>query len=112
MRILVRNLAAPALEAFGEGVRNAADLHRPGGAAAFPIRGLNRIGEPRTQVTLDLEAVHNDLQHGRVGERCGVDVFQRHRVFVDQQPAEALAPQRLERRADGACGINAGRRQG
>ena len=67
------------------------------GAAPFGVGGLDRVGEPRADVVVDLHAIDDHLQRRPIPEPRRVDVFQRHGPAVEVQAAEALAPQRRKR---------------
>ncbi len=133
LRILVRDAAWPALEALGELVdsgqwsdrssaliggrwtadcRLLTDFNRPGGAAALEIRRLDRIGEALPQIlAAQLHAVDDHLEHLPVGKRGGLHIVERDRPAIDEQPAEALSLEHVDRRRDsrperlcGPCG--------
>ena len=67
LRHFVLNAAGPAFEALAEPVhdrRSAGCLHqldREAGAAAFGVRRLDRVGQPRPHVAVDLQAIDDDL---------------------------------------------------
>ena len=64
---------------------------RPRRAAAFAIRRLDRVGEPLPLiVAAQLHAIDDDLQHGAIAQRRRIDIVERDRAAVDEQPAEAL----------------------
>ncbi len=81
LRHLVRDAAGPALEALGEHVtdgrlrdrgtarRFGEWLEREGGAAAFLIRDLQRVGQARQHVGAHLDAVDDDVERGASLER-------------------------------------------
>jgi hypothetical protein len=107
LRILVRNAAGTAFEAFAEDVEplSPASLRiwpfqREGRAAAFPVGRLDGVGQPRADVASDDEAVDNDLERRPVSQAHRtvlvgwllapgpwplIDVFERHRPSVSQQ---------------------------
>ena len=72
------------------------DFHGPGGAAAFEIRGFDRIREPLAQVRRLPSCTRSTTTCSiwPVGQRRRVHVVERDGAAVDEQPAEALALQR------------------
>ena len=73
-------------------------LDRPRRAAALLVGGLDRVGEPRPHARRrSRRRSTTTCSDGAIAERRGVDVVEARRPAVDQQPAEALAPQRIER---------------
>ena len=52
-------------------------LDRERRAAAFRVGGLDRIGQPRPQVAVDLHPIDDDLQERPILERRRIDVLER-----------------------------------
>ena len=119
LRILVRDPALPALEAFRKemntgrsklrpygrwrwGRARSALLHGPGRTPALEIRHLDRIGQPLPQIVgADLHAIDDHLQHGAIAQRRGIRIFDPHGGPVDEQPGEALSAQAGDCRGHG-----------
>ncbi len=78
---------------------NPADFHRPRGAAAFDIGRLDRIREALPQILApQLDAVDDHLEQLPVAQRGRVHIVERHGAAVDEQPAEALSLEHIDRR--------------
>ena len=96
------NAAGAALEPLGEHVRTPArrrppaSCNRPRRAAALGVGGLDRIGDARPRIGRHLDAIDDHAQHRHRLHGRRIDLFERHRLSVDQQPAETLAPQVLD----------------
>src|SRR4029453_8407860 len=79
LRILVRDAAALALEPLAEHMarQRAAivtpDLEGESGAATFRVRSLDRVGEARAKVAVDLHAIHDDRHHGPAGQGRAIE---------------------------------------
>ena len=78
----------------------AGQLNRESRPAALRIGDLDRIGQARADVRLDLHAIDNHLQHRAIPQRRERDVLQTDRLPVHEQPPEPLAAQRGERFGD------------
>ena len=76
--------------------RRLAQLNRPCRAAALLIGGLNRIGESGAEITFDTKAIDDDAQHGGIAEACRIDLVERHRLAVEEEPPETFSSQRIE----------------
>ena len=86
----------------------AAAVPGPGGhldgerrAPALGVAGLDGIGKPREDVPSDRHPVDDHLQSGAPGERLRIELVEGDRPVLDEQPSEALPPQRLERAGHG-----------
>ena len=102
LRKLMDNLGRTEVLRYFRGLLSAERrLNRPGGAAAFQIRGLDGIGKPLPQIfTGQLHTIDHDLERRSVREGCGIDVVERHRAAVHEQAAKPFAPERLDGRGD------------
>ena len=116
LRVLVGDVAGPALEALGELVphRRAAvrgQLDGPRRAAAFLIRGLDGVGGARAHLAFDAQPVHHHADRRPALQHIGRQIVERDRLTVHQQAAEALATQLLDdrQRRGGCAGLGAGR---
>ncbi len=85
----------------------------PGGAAAFAIRGFNRIRKPLTlRVVVAARQLHAIDDHAQQRPRHGrhIDVVEAHgrAVITDEETSEAFAAKTLDGRGDGGR-VRAGR---
>ena len=106
LRYLVGDVAHAALEALAEPVNARGfpgffrQLDRERGAAPFDIGGLDRVGEPRPKVPVDLQPIDDHLQRRTIFQRQRVHVLERDGLAVDEQAAEALPAKRRNRLGD------------
>src|SRR6266550_6160842 len=76
----------------------------PGGAAAFVVRRLDRIGEALAEIlAVQLHAVHDDLKDRRGRERSRIHVVEADGTAVDEESGEPLPPKVRDRPRDGAA---------
>ena len=62
-----------------------------------PCTGLDRVREPRADVAIDLQAVHDHLEHRAILQGRGIDIVEGHGLAVHVEPAEALLAERGDR---------------
>ena len=75
-------------------------LNREGRAAAFGVRRLDQLCQPRAEVPFDLHAIDDHLQRSAILQHRDVDVFERDGLPVEIQTAKPLPPQRRQRLRD------------
>ena len=77
--------------------RRGIHIDRESRPTPFRVGGLDRIGQPRPHVRIDLHAIDDDLQRGPVFQHAGVDILEADRPPLEVQAAEAFAPERRQR---------------
>ena len=70
-------------------------LFRPGGAAAFEVGGLDRIGEslPKgvgIRSAINLKTIDDDLEQRSIAEGRRIDIIDRGGSAIDQQTRETF----------------------
>ena len=105
LRIFVGDPADAALETLRKAVdcrlltADCRLLYRPRGAAALPIRGLDRISQPLPRILVaQLDPVHDHPQRRAPGKRDRLNLVERHRTIADEQASEPFPAQRIDRR--------------
>jgi hypothetical protein len=77
-------------------------LQSPRGSAAFEIRGLDRIGQTLPDVfPIEPEPIDDDLYERLMSGGCGVDVFERDCLSIDQNSTESFPAQGFQSGNDG-----------
>ena len=96
----VRDVALPAFEPLAEAMdsrrpgRVGGQLDRERGPASLDVGGLDRVGQPRAKVAVDLQAIDDHLEQRPILEGRGIDILERHRLAIDVQPSETLPAER------------------
>ena len=110
LRVFVGDAAPATLEALAEHMARhrprilAGNLQRKGRAAALRVGGLDRVGQTRALIAVDLHPIHDHLQHRPAGQRAAVQVFEGDRPVIHEQPPEAAPRQTVDRGADRVSG--------
>ena len=77
------------------------NLDRERRSSALGVAGLDGIRQPGEDVRAHRDPIDHHLQGAPAGQAPRIDVVERDRPVVDEQAAEALAPQGLERAGQG-----------
>ena len=87
LRHLVLDVAGPALEPLAEAVDDrlavGRSCDRERRAAAFRVGGLDRVGQPRAEIAVDLQAIDDHLQRRPIRRVAGSTSSSVHRLAID-----------------------------